>query len=180
MEYSDYDFSSYGYLSPSLGYISPSNYNYTTRTDTLFTQQIIKNIRPKELFPDPPKETPPNMIDNAIREALAQPAIDAEEERQKAEIERRLTLADQIGYNDEHEVGTVLRWTRRLGRDTDHSKSTEYKYVGFKAGDGNWYLTGQHQQRASGWKWSALIEWMLTGDNTVENLQVATAWEDII
>lgn len=120
------------------------------------------------------------MIDNAVREALAQPAIEAEEERQKTEIDRRLEMADQIGYNDNHEFGTVLKFDRRLGRDTEYSQAKSYTFVALKAGDGNWYLTGPQQARTGGWTWTALIEWMLTGDNTIENLQIATAWNNII
>jgi len=171
----------------SLGYIGPSRTisSKTYPQGTLEAQMIEQSLgygkkSPPPFPPSLAKETPQNMIDDAVREALAQPAIDAEEERQKTEIDRRLELADQIGYNDNHEFGTVLKFDRRLGRDTEHSQSKSYTFVALKAGDGNWYLTGQQQHRAGGWKWSALVEWMLTGDNTVENLQIATAWDNII
>jgi hypothetical protein len=164
----------------ALGYIGSSRGlkdNYYIQPGRL--EKFLKDI-PAAKSITPPKETPQSMIDNAIREALAQPAIDAEEERQKTEIERRLEMADQIGYNDNHEFGTVLKFDRRLGKDTEYSQAKSYTFVAFKAGDGNWYLTGQQQHRAGGWKWSALVEWMLTGDNTIENLQVAAAWDSIV
>lgn len=129
--------------------------------------------------PLPGKESPQNAIDRSFREALEKPKIEAEQQRQQTEVSRRIELAGKFKTNDEYEFGTVLRWTRKLGKDTEHTKATEYRYVAIKAADGKWYVSGQHQVRSSGWKLDDLIEWMLTGETTIENLQIATAWNNI-
>lgn len=123
-----------------------------------------------------PPEVP--SINELVREALEKPRREAEEARRVAEVNRRVELAEKIG-EDNYDFGTVLRWTRRFGEDTEHTKSIEYRYAAIKTGDGKWYVTGQQQMRTNGWKWYALVEWMVTGVGTVENLEVASAWNPI-
>lgn len=142
-------------------------------------KDLVKQVRTGEKPMFPGTETPQAAIDRKVKEKLEEPKIAAEEARQTAEVERRIALVDLLKTDSDYEFGTVFKFERRFGQDTEYTKSTKYQYVVFKAGDGNWYMTGKNTARTGGWKFDALVEWMVTGEHAIENLKVATAWADI-
>lgn len=147
---------------------SSHHHTYVYNTDTIrYSNSDL--IMADHMANLPLKETPEvsnkqSQIDEEVKAALEKP-------RREAEIKRRVEMAEIIGVSDKHENGTVLRWTRKLG-------NKDYYCAAIKANDGKWYATGAYV--VSGYTWEALVESMITGENTVENLQVATAWDGLL
>lgn len=112
-----------------------------------------------------PKMSRQDQIDREVAEALEVP-------RREAEVKRRVELAGKIGSVDTYENGAVLRWKRKYGK-------SEYTYVALKAGD-KWYVTGQSQSSSSGREWDELVNWMVTGENTIEELEVVDVWKSVV
>lgn len=111
-----------------------------------------------------PKMSRQDQIDKEVAEALEVP-------RREAEVKRRVELATKIGA-DTYPDGSVLKWTRKFGEK-------DYTYAALKTG-GKWYVTGSQMTRASGWEWDDLVQWMVQGENTVENLVVGSGWSLLV
>lgn len=109
--------------------------------------------------------TKQQQIDKEVAEALEVP-------RREAEVKRRVEIATAIG-EDTYEVGTVFRWKRKFGEKT-------YSYAAIKAGNSQWFVTGQNQSSAFGYQWDDLVQWMVTGENVIEELEVVDVWKSVV
>ncbi|HEY6019054.1 MAG TPA: hypothetical protein VIY48_03915 [Candidatus Paceibacterota bacterium] len=149
---------------------SSHHHTYVYNTDTIrYSNSDL--IMADHIANLPLKETPEvsdkqSQIDEEVKAALEKP-------RREAEVQRRVELAAAIGATDKHEVGTVLRWTRKHG-------DKDYFYVAIKGSNDKWYVSGQVHVNRSGYTWDELVEWMITGVTTVENVEVATAWDGLL
>lgn len=128
---------------------------------------------PPELLPTkekPQMETDSDMINAAVREAIAKP-------RREAEIAKRVAAVEAIGVEDNHEIGTVLRWKRKECKVVS-------TYVAVKIFEDRWFSTGGQGINNTGYTqvrtWEALTEWMTTGENLVEELEIAASWTTIL
>lgn len=144
---------------------SSHHHTYVYNTDTIrYNSDLIMAMADSISKEKPVVNNKQSQIDEEVKVALEKP-------RREAEIKRRVEMAETIGVNDKYENGTVLKWTRKIG-------SKDYYYAAIKANDGKWYVTGAYVM--SGYTWEALVESMITGENTVENLQVASAWDGLL
>lgn len=130
----------------------------------------IASMMTKKEEKTPVNSTDQAEIDAAVREALAKP-------KREAEIAKRVAAVEAIGTEDTHEIGTVLKWDRKM---QPGSKMKPYVYVAVKIGDDCWYVTGTTTIKIGAYKWEELLEWMITGSTLVENLQVAASWDTIL
>lgn len=181
----DHEYDEYSFLDYPDTYDRPS---YSPRDFDQYLSLYLKEIsmvapRSSSVVNYPPGEPAPKttrqLIDEEVREAIEAPLKEAEEKSRVEEVTRRVEMIKKLG-NDEYPFGAVLTWTRRFGEDSEFTQSKEYTYAALKAGDGRWYVTGSGMSRTSGWKWHELVEWMFTGDNTIENLMVVTAWKPVL
>jgi hypothetical protein len=159
-----------GYLSPL---VSPG---YVVYTDSTIGSGVVSvsfensgwNLMGNDNKSSKAKEkelTEQEQIDAEVREAIAAP-------RRKAEVERRTTALEALGFKDAHSVGTVIRWKRKLGKNV-------YTYAAIKTSEDQWFVTGSKTVRTSGWTWEALTEHMVTGETIAEDVRVASGWEMI-
>lgn len=94
------------------------------------------------------------MIDEAVLEAIAKP-------RREAEIARRVALVTALEALTDVEVGTVLTFDRKSGKDN-------VLYAALKTKDDMWSVTGDGRYSTSD-----LIQHLSTGSFPAENIQVA-------
>jgi len=132
-----------------------------------FMDHMITTKLKKEKSPVPAAKTKQQEIDDAVREAIEKP-------KREAEIARRVAAVEKIAENT-HEVGTVLRWKRKLGKGNHN-----YVYAAIKAGDDKWYVTGSQMVSTNGWTWEVLVEWMTTGEHLVTDLEVSGEWTSVL
>jgi len=178
--YDSYIRESYRYVTDDRGYQvrSKSLYSDYEQENLSSLLQSLRAAFPERKAPVYPGN-PQAEIDRKLREKLEEPRIAAEQARQEAEVERRLELAAKLKTNDDYKFGDVIKFDRTFGTDTEFTKAKTYSYVALKSGDGNWYVSGANQARSGGWKFDDLVEWLLTGENVVSNVKVATEWTEI-
>jgi hypothetical protein len=108
-------------------------------------------------------------IDEAVREAIMKPL-------REAEMAKRVAAVKAIGDLSEHPTGTVLRWQRE-----ENNKQTTL-YVAVKAAENSWLVVTAMPERES-YTYprtdATLVEFLTSGPNMAQNLQVADSFTDI-
>lgn len=83
----------------------------------------------------------------------------------------RVAELDRIG--PEPEIGTVF------SLEVEHPDGSEtiYEYIFFRAGNGQWYTTGQYVQGPL--SWDGVVEWMLRDDVLIVGASEASEWATV-
>ncbi len=128
------------------------------------------NKQEKTVYP----KTDQQIIDDEVREAIEKP-------RREAEVAKRVAAVTALAALENAEDGTIIRFRRRFGGKNGRVYNYAALLVTAKRDGENevWYLTGNYSSDRAGYTFEQLLSWMTTGENLVEDVQVATSFDSI-